>query len=420
MAIAPRRVLAAITLLVVGGLVASCTGATPASSPSSSASVSSTVEPNDGATVDEFSPLVVSTVVGDPIPVRGTDDLYHVVYELEVLNASPRPARIDSVVSSAGGDEIASLRGDEVVARTIPIGDYPFPPEAVSQIPAGTTAVILMDTTFASLADVPEQIEQTISATFGDVREGQANYAHLFPTEAVARAVTPVGSGHPVVVGPPLEGSDWVAVNACCTLSPHRGSMIPIGGRINASERYAIDWSRFDLTRPLVENGAQSTFSGDPTDNADYFTYDQPVLAVGDGEVAAVVDDLPDAEPHVLQEDLPLNDYGGNHVVLKLSEGVYAFYAHLKPGSTTVEVGDRVELGDEIARTGNSGNTTESHLHFHVMDGVAPLTSTNLPFEISSFEMIGTGSDDGSEFIRDEGARESELPLILSAIGFPE
>ncbi len=415
-----------IRLLLVGsavaaaGLLASCT-AVPTPSPTTTAPSASDPLPDpDPAAIDEFSPLIISTVAGDPVPVRGTDGLYHLVYELEVMNASPRPATIDGIVTSAGGVTISEMSGPEIVGRTLPIGDYPFPPEAMSQIPAGTTAVILMDTTFDSRDDVPEQVDQAISASFGDVRPGQANYANLFPTEAVAHGVTPVGAGDPIVVAPPLTGSDWVAVNACCTLSPHRGTMIPIAGRISAAERYAIDWSRFDLTRPLVENGEQSTFEGDPSVNANYFTYDQPVLAVGDGEVMVVVENLPDAEPHVLQDSLPLSDYGGNHVVLKLAEGVYAFYAHLKPDSVTVEVGDRVSVGDEIARTGNSGNTTESHLHFHVMDGMAPLSATNLPFEISAFTMLGSGTEDGSGFIVDESERENELPLILSGIAFPE
>ena len=50
--------------------------------------------------------------------------------------------------------------------------------------------------------------------------------------------------------------------------------------------------------------------------------------------------------------------------MLDLGNGVYAFYAHLKTGSPAVRVGDRVRRGQEIARTGNSGNTSEAHLHF--------------------------------------------------------
>lgn len=405
---------AVVAVLALSG----CTA--PAASPTPDASVPPTDAPAEEGQVDEFSPLIVSMVAGEPVPVRGTDGLYHLVYEIQVQNASPRPASIRRIVSSADGEVVGEMDAAQIVSLTLPIGDYPFPPEAVAEIPAATSAVILMDTTFERREDVPSALVQTIEAEFGDVRPGQANFAELFPTEATVTTTTPVGDADPIVVAPPLAGPDWVAVNACCGLSPHRGAMIPVGGRINAAERYAIDWSRFDLERPPVDNGLQSTFSGDPSDNANYFTFDQPVLAVADGEIVTVVDDMPDAEPGVLQNGLPLSDYGGNHVVLKIDDGVYAFYAHLKQGSVEVEVGDTVSVGDEIARTGNSGNTTESHLHFHVMDGPAPLSATNLPFEISAFTMLGSASEDGSEFILEKDERTDELPLGFSAIGFPE
>jgi hypothetical protein len=66
--------------------------------------------------------------------------------------------------------------------------------------------------------------------------------------------------------------------------------MLPLDGRINGAERYAIDWSRFDLgARPIVDlsAGTQATFRGDPTRNENYFTFDQPVIAVADATVVA-------------------------------------------------------------------------------------------------------------------------------------
>ncbi|MEO6207396.1 MAG: M23 family metallopeptidase [Candidatus Limnocylindrales bacterium] len=402
------RSLAALT--AVGAIVlAGCAVTTPTPAPIAA----------EAKVVDEFSPLVISMVVPGPIPVRGTDGLYHLVYELQVQNASPRPASLVSIVSSANGNVIDETTGAELAARMLPIGDYPFPPRPIAEIAPGTSALVLMDTTFEDRAAVPKALDQAISATFGEVRTGQANFAKLFPTKVVAHASTPVTQGDPIRVGPPLTGPNWVAVNGCCRLSPHRGAMIPIGGRINASERYAVDWARLDLTEIQVGENLRS-FSGDPDDNADYLAYDQPVLAVANGVVAVVSDGLPDMTPNVLQDDLPLKDYGGNYIVLKISEGVYAFYAHLKSGSMKVDVGDTVHLGDEIGRTGNSGNTSESHLHFHLMDGLAPLTSRNLPFEITAFSMVGALSPDGSEFVVDEGDRADELPLGGSGISFPD
>lgn len=408
MSVSQGRSVAALT--AVGAIVLTgCTVTTPTPAPTAV----------DAAVVDEFSPLVVSMVEPGPIPVRGTDGLYHLVYELQVQNASPRPASLVSIVSSAEGDVIDETAGEELAARMLPIGDYPFPPRPISEIAPGTSALVLMDTTFEDRDSVPKALDQAISATFGDVRADQANFAELFPTDVVAHASTPVTEGEPILVGPPLTGPNWVAINGCCRLSPHRGAMVPIGGRINASERYAVDWARLDLAEIRAPKDLRS-FSGDQGDNADYFTYDQPVLAVADGEVAVVSDGLQDMTPNVLQDDLPLKDYGGNYIVLKISEGVYAFYAHLKPGSMKVDVGDTVHLGDEIARTGNSGNTSEAHLHFHLMDGLAPLTSGNLPFEITAFSMVGAVSLDGSEFVFDEGERTNELPLGGSGISFPD
>jgi murein DD-endopeptidase MepM/ murein hydrolase activator NlpD len=142
------------------------------------------------------------------------------------------------------------------------------------------------------------------------------------------------------------------------------------------------------------------------------------VIAVADATVVTVVNDLAEALPHVVLKGLPVADLGGNRVVLKIRDGVYAFYAHLKTGSVSVKPGDTVRRGQVIANAGNSGNTTESHLHFHLMDGVAPLTATNLPWEIDAFRYLGQVN---TETVDASGAgdRTKELPLINSAETFP-
>ncbi|MGH7448112.1 MAG: M23 family metallopeptidase, partial [Longimicrobiales bacterium] len=87
-----------------------------------------------------------------------------------------------------------------------------------------------------------------------------------------------------------------------------------------------------------------------------------------------------------------LETVSGNSVVIDLG-GRYAFYAHLIPGSLRVSVGDRVRRGQVIGRVGNSGNSTEPHLHFHVVDALAPGTSTlgaeGIPYALARFELVG-------------------------------
>ena len=108
-----------------------------------------------------------------------------------------------------------------------------------------------------------------------------------------------------------------------------------------------------------------STFSGDGKSNEDYYAYGQPVLAPANGTVVRAVDDLPDVKPQV---ETDAEHPAGNHVVIRVARDVYLFIAHLQPGSLFVAEGDAVTAGQEIGRVGNSGNTTEPHIHIHLQN----------------------------------------------------
>ena len=54
------------------------------------------------------------------------------------------------------------------------------------------------------------------------------------------------------------------------------------------------------------------------------------------------------------------------------------------------------------------------------MDGLLPLTANNLPFEIDSFTFQGTVTPEALVPDPTPGARTDELPLIYSAVSFPE
>ena len=79
----------------------------------------------------------------------------------------------------------------------------------------------------------------------------------------------------------------------------------------------------------------------------------------------------------------------GNTIVLDLGGGVFASLSHLKRGSARVEPGQRVRRGDVLALCGNSGNSSEPHLHFQLMDHHRQSIAAGLPFEFTATEHSG-------------------------------
>lgn len=81
------------------------------------------------------------------------------------------------------------------------------------------------------------------------------------------------------------------------------------------------------------------------------------IIAARAGIVVAVQEDYADGNGVDLQE---------NYVFIKHNDGTMGRYFHLTRQGSLVEVGDAIQQGDEIARSGNSGASGEPHLHFDV------------------------------------------------------
>lgn len=108
-----------------------------------------------------------------------------------------------------------------------------------------------------------------------------------------------------------------------------------------------------------------------PDDLDRYEIFGKPVVSPCDGTVAHSEDGHPDLSP----PDADRGNPAGNHVVL-LCDGLQVELAHLQQGSVDVEAGQEIGTGDPIGRVGNSGNTTEPHLHIHAVD---PATDAGVP-----------------------------------------
>ncbi|WP_114854869.1 M23 family metallopeptidase [Brachybacterium sp. YJGR34] len=73
----------------------------------------------------------------------------------------------------------------------------------------------------------------------------------------------------------------------------------------------------------------------------------------------------------------------GNHVLLAVDHGgatVIVALCHLRRGSIRVRSGQQLAAGEEVAACGNSGNSTEPHLHLQAMTAADPTTARAVPF----------------------------------------
>lgn len=113
-----------------------------------------------------------------------------------------------------------------------------------------------------------------------------------------------------------------------------------------------------------------------PAQNEKYAIFDHVVVAPCDGQVTEVVDGLPDLTPPQMDPENP----AGNYVVIACP-GADVILAHLRSGSVMVQPGNVVAVAQPVGRVGNSGNTSEPHLHMHALKpGTgAPLAGEGIP-----------------------------------------
>ncbi|MFE6624995.1 M23 family metallopeptidase [Streptomyces sp. NPDC008086] len=194
---------------------------------------------------------------------------------------------------------------------------------------------------------------------------------------------SPRAAREPVEVAPPVTGR-WTALNSPADRTPSHGTHA-------YGQTFAIDV----VAEP--EPGARPAFSRLwplARRNSAFPAFGAPLLAVADATVVRATDTQRDhlsrtsplALLYLMLVEASVRDLlgakriVGNHVVLDLGDGTYALYAHLRRGSLTVREGDRVTTGQPLARCGNSGNSTEPHLHFQLMDTPDPDTARGIPF----------------------------------------
>jgi hypothetical protein len=305
------------------------------------------------------------------------DGKNHIAYELLLANFTPETIRIDSLGISGPAIETTSpgIHGDsqlfgreELDAKALKamfslIGaNTQTPQEAVLKSSEAGIIFVLQDWKFQKWTNI-----LTVEAV-GTPETRQQISVDMNLSER-----------KPVVISAPLRGKNWWTPNGPANDSTHRRVVIAFGDHLGLPERFAVDWVQLGLDG--------KSYSGAESNNRSYHAYNSDILAAADGQVVSIKDGIPENIPQSPKMAVPitLETIGGNFVMEDIGNGRYAFYAHMIPGSVAVKPGDRIKAGQVIGKLGNSGNSSEPHLHFHVCDGPEPLFCNGQPFEIDHF-----------------------------------
>ena len=214
---------------------------------------------------------------------------------------------------------------------------------------------------------------------------------------------------HPALtVGSPVVGR-WMGMNSPATKVPSHG--------VRAyGQAYAIDLvaEPINTQRPVFGSGAAFRSP------REYPAFGQPVRAMIDGVVVAASDGQRDHRarstwPSVIYMMLEgmIREVGGprfilgNHVVIRGADGTFALVAHLKQRSVMVAKGDTVQAGQVIAACGNSGNTSEPHVHAQMMDRASAWTAHGLPMAFADVAL-------GEEPEREDGLPGNDQHMFVA------
>jgi murein DD-endopeptidase MepM/ murein hydrolase activator NlpD len=137
-------------------------------------------------------------------------------------------------------------------------------------------------------------------------------------------------------------------------------------------------------------NDAFEPFRGGGAKNEDWFAWNQPLFATGDGTVADAFDGEPDNvrggtsyfDPQGVKAK-PMKFYG-NYLVIDHGNGEFSLLGHLQKGSLAVKVGDTVKRGQPVARIGSSGSSNNPHVHYELRTG-KDLNADGLPAVFRDF-----------------------------------
>ncbi len=164
---------------------------------------------------------------------------------------------------------------------------------------------------------------------------------------------------------PPTKKPKNTSRNQTKLSLPFKGEWFVVWGGDTVEQNYHKDAPNPRFAFDILKTGANGlTHTGDGSKNEDYYAFGQEIIAPAVGVVTYVVDGVHDNKPGEMNRMF----VPGNIVVIKHADGEYSLFAHFKQNSIRVKIGDKITRGQTLGLCGNSGNSSETHLHFQIQN----------------------------------------------------
>ncbi|MFN8336326.1 MAG: peptidoglycan DD-metalloendopeptidase family protein [Cyclobacteriaceae bacterium] len=181
--------------------------------------------------------------------------------------------------------------------------------------------------------------------------------------------------------------------NSVKLILPFKDEWTVFWGGDTREQNYHVDYvaqkNAFDIV--IRDSNGKSYLTHGKT-NEDYYAFGKELIAPCDGEVVLVVDGIKDNVPGQMNAIY----VPGNTVVIKVAANEYLLFAHFKQHSIVVKEGQKIKQGQLLGLCGNSGNSSEPHLHFHIQNVENMMNATGIKCYFDNIIVNGSPKSDYS------------------------
>ena len=241
------------------------------------------------------------------------------------------------------------------------------------------------------------------------VLEGEDRIARiLLPDLAAARPARPAAPATAAPATATPTGPDPTARPATeiktALQLPFLGKWRVLNGGSGSNRHAASRAARYGYDFAIVGID-ERRFKTDGRKNEDYYAFGKDIYAPAGGVIAQVVDGVEDNTPGQINPYFAL----GNLVVIDHQNGEFSVLAHLAKGSIKVKERQKVKAGDPLGSCGNSGDSMEPHVHYHLQDQPLLVQGSGLPVVFQHYfsgnRPVETGAPEYGESVSGQAER---------------